>query len=379
MFSRLLLLSVSLFGQVPVPSPSSPPYNPQAEYAAALQARDAGREAQAQEILKAIIAHDLTFAPAWQALGYEKIGDVWVLVQTRGPTPSQANTGTTLPMGIEARGPAPSLTTASPTPLRTGDARTETLPASQPNKGVSKLIRQSVWKQIEIGYAQQISPIRRTMLAAGGEIFERGKQRLMTFRDPLAIHPLCEELSTDKDPRVRKLLVEWLDGVTGSGKDHATLNLIAVAVLDDSADVRRTAIQALANRTDGRIEQTLRSALPCSDEDLLTNAVFALGQLRARSAVPELVNVLQPGLKPGPLKPADWIKQAESWYAKNADATLPPAKIAYIWPPAYNPYRKPPATPSFRSTVQEALIAITGGKNFGFDREAWLQWNRETP
>ena len=39
---------------------------------------------------------------------------------------------------------------------------------------------------------------RQTMLATGGDIFERGRQRLLTLRDPLAIAPLCEELEKRK-------------------------------------------------------------------------------------------------------------------------------------------------------------------------------------
>src|SRR5690606_14254798 len=75
-------------------------------------------------------------------------------------------------------------------------------------------------------------------------------------------------------------------------EDDATMNLVVMALLDPSKQVRRAASDELERRDDPRVIERLRDALYSEEEGILRHAAAALGVLRAWETVPELVEQL---------------------------------------------------------------------------------------
>jgi HEAT repeat protein len=212
--------------------------------------------------------------------------------------------------------------------------------------------------------------------------FADGRRQILAIRDPFSIAALADVLSRG-DVRTRLLLAEALGRFE---QDEATMNLIAMSLFDPVDDVRRAAAAELSRRRDDRMVQALRQAMFSDDERTLRHAATALGRLKARAAVPELISVLS-------TETIDWVRVTVPVYADymlylfgRPTGYWSGAEV-YIYQPAtigvlsatplmgtVDYYELAPVS-VHRTEVQEALIAITG-ENLGFDRAAWQNWWR---
>jgi len=211
--------------------------------------------------------------------------------------------------------------------------------------------------------------------------FEQGRQRLLAINDPLVIPAIIEILSRGGF-YARSLMVEALDAFLA--EDEATYNLLVITLLDPDERLRRSAAIALLKRlADPRIVVELRRALDTDDEWVLRNAAVALGLLKAREAVPDLINRLSVEVKIEYAIPYDelmlGIGQAyvEGFRVKAARgvALIEPVVNVINSGLALGYQDRPQVEYKtiYRTEVQEALVEISG-VNLGFDREAWLDW-----
>ena len=182
----------------------------------------------------------------------------------------------------------------------------------------------------------------------------------------------------------RKVMVESL---AQFDNDEATMNLAVVTLLDPSPEVRGLAAKELARRNDERVVEHLRQALGSEEEDILRNAAAALGVLKARSAIEDLIMVLTTervgtvrisrpvfldGVFVGLGGGTRFVQGGRLVYYR-------PVGIGVMGPGTMvgtaTRYETDIIT-VHRTEVQEALIAITG-QNFGFDADDWLDWWRK--
>ena len=190
---------------------------------------------------------------------------------------------------------------------------------------------------------------------------------------------------SEHDTRSRRLLAEVL---VRSESDTAALNMVALALLDDEETVRAEAVAALAEGKDPRVSEALRLALTCRLDPVVRRAAEALGTLRDRSAVADLIDALNGDAKSqsGP----DISRLFELVAAKlDGPIQVPlgergatyPSQVAVIWldrAASRRPGKGQNRRGALRTEVQEALIAITD-QNYGFDTEAWKIWLRQNP
>ena len=188
----------------------------------------------------------------------------------------------------------------------------------------------------------------------------------MDADDPLAIGPLTRTLSEGNRP-TRRLLAQALGRFHN---DEATMNLVVLALLDPDQPVRREAARALLIQADPRAISDLRTALRSDEDEVVRNAAVALGILGAREAAYDLVDLLS--------------------YTRRATVTIPRSKLvtaiqgSYIAGVRYRvargvaqaepvigvlssgsalsgtPVKVRRTVTTYRTEVQEALIAITG-------------------
>jgi hypothetical protein len=215
------------------------------------------------------------------------------------------------------------------------------------------------------------------------EKFRKARAQLLAIRDPLALPAMTGVLSTGS-VAARRVLVEMLSEFD---EDEATMNLVVMTLLDPSAEIRRLAAIELIGRRDDRVVTHLRGALGSEAEHVLRNAAVALGVLKAREAVGDLVSVLS-------IKTRRTVRVSQPVYLDSIRATFGggyrhlyrdrllyyrPGAIGVLGPGSMvgtaTRYERRTVL-VHRTEVQEALIAITG-QNFGFDAAAWLQWWRQ--
>lgn len=195
------------------------------------------------------IARDPECAEARAALGYVKRNMHWV--QTGEKTPA-------------ATAPA-----AAADPAET--------PPAPPQDPTFVQRRGALVRQIQEIFSQHLLT---SDIAARAE----GRQQLLQIRDPAAAEPIARIFSTG-DESVRQLACEALGQIPG---DEATRLLTRFVLSEDSEEVRRSAISALASRGGGTGLTQLMNALNGSPK-ALDRAAFALGEIGDLRAAPALI------------------------------------------------------------------------------------------
>ncbi len=301
-----------------------------------------GLRSEAHRHLLRAIELDVNHAGARRALGYVRVGGLWV----------------------EGRTPA---------------TRREIEP--EPADEAERLVRavQGEWQR-------RIQLIRRDWLESGkADRVEAGRQRILEIRDPLAIGPLAEVLSRSRDVATRRLLVEALAALPD---EEATLNLAIMGLVEPDRAVREMAVAALTHRDDPQVAIQYRRALHVPSEALVKRAAYGLGEIKARGAVPELIALLTDQRDKWVEVPIrDYFEVWPRAYYRDA-VGIPiggiqvshrrPSVGVYIYADqTINEWQVRNVT-VYRTEVREALRRITG-QDFGFDRVAWEQWLYSQP
>lgn len=265
---------------------------------------------------------------------------------------------------------------------KSGNAPTpEELEAQRKAKRDEKIVRKSIAE-----WHVKIAAIHRGRLEGEGWLSDRfrdGQRQIMEISDPLAIPAITKVLSQGNGA-ARRLMVEALGRFS---EDESTMNLIVVAVLDPSEQIRNMANTELISRKDQRVIEELRGALADEDEFVLRNAADALGALKAREAVEDLIPLLSTVEKQRVRVSLPVFLDsvygtfgcARRYHCGGGFVFYRPQYIGVIGP-AYPMgtinYFENQLVSVHRTEVQEALINITG-QNFGFDDDAWRRWWRE--
>jgi hypothetical protein len=314
-----------------------------------------GLKAAQRKHLKQAIELDPDCEPARVALGYVRVGEMWVDGRTAADQRAQG--------ADEKKAEA-----------------ADTGPSDEEMKVVAAI--QAQW-------TTQIRAIRRHKLESSVErLAEEGRKKIVEIRDPLAILPLTRLLS-DGSWACRDALVEVLSHFP---QDEATMNLSVLALADSDADIRRRALIELLRRNDPRVVPQFRRALYTDSDALVRRAAIGLGNLQAAAAVPDLINVLTTRRV---VSVEGRAHHAVDAYFRNyidvyntptlialgrsteiryrPTLALPAVGMNYVFPPMVQVDRD---VTVFRSEVREALVAITGA-DFGFDAAAWRRWYEE--
>ncbi len=307
--------------------------------------------------------------PARRALGYVRVGDLWV-----------EGAGVAARRGAEGGEPA--------------------------ETNADRLIRAA------LAHWDRMAQIYGDMLESGvREKADLARKKLRAIRDPLAIMPLCEVLTT-RDVACRQALLEVLCMFP---HDEATMGLGAMSLLDSDDELRRAAVGELVRRADPRVVAQFRKALQTEGDVLVKRAAYALGELRARDALGELIDLLTAervksvevpvrayfstwptefltpdpdwglvsvrgyegggwgacGVWPGVPRPSGygtswgWSRGVRDRYWDRCGRWILATVIGSHWDVQ-------PVT-VLRTEVLEALRKITG-QDYGFDRAAWQRW-----
>lgn len=333
-----------------------------------------GLRDQERDHLRRTLDHDPDHADARLRLGYRKSDGRWIDPAVPGRSgerhaaPPQGSDPPPAPGGADVMAPV------DPPPML-DDAR---------RKEQERLVQQILAK-----WNVRVKAIFRGGLAGDDpdvqtRRFREARDRILAIRDPLAIHAIAGVLSTGSVAS-RQVLIEALSKFP---QDEATMNLVVVAVLDPSADIRRRAAVELIPRRDERISRMLREALKHEDEHVLRRAAAALGVLRDRAAIADLIDALSYRVRMNVTvaRPV-FLKDVTGAFARPTVIDTPhgpvvhqPRQIGVL----ADPYsvvgtvtvKEMQVTEIPRTEVQEALIAICG-RNFGFDVVEWKRWLAE--
>jgi hypothetical protein len=320
---------------------------PEDQTALAAWCEEQGLRAERRRHLLRAIELNADYAPARRALGYVRVGELWVDGRQ-----------------VVARG-------KNAVPAEDAD---------QPSD-------EELARAIQIQWRQRIRAIRQSMLDSRVERLAReGRARILEIRDPLAILPLTETLSRG-NAECRLLLVEALSAFP---EDEATMNLAVIGLVDPEREVRGQAVAELSRRKDPRVVAQYRQALRTGNDAVLARAASGLGHMQAAEAIPELIDALT-------ARRTKWVEVPVQRYFTYWPQVFTATTVAEIGLgrevihrprigvchaciglgcEAENTWQFRPVT-VYRTEVLEALKRITG-QNFGFEHDQWHRWYEES-
>lgn len=247
---------------------------------------------------------------------------------------------------------------------------------------VDKLVREIVSKwfvRVKAIYGDRMAGKR----SASDPKFVDARKQLLAIQDPLAI-PAISNVLGKGNKAVRRVMIECLSQFL---QDEATMNLLVIAVLDPSSEIRQLAAIELIPRKDDRLVDRLRDGLAAPEEVTLRNAATALGVIKAKAAVPDLIAVLsRETVQTVQVTRPVFVRRVTSTFGGGTTVRVNdrnyyyrPDRIGVLDPEVLmgtETTSEVQIVSIYRTEVQEALIAITG-ENHGFDGDAWLKWWKE--
>jgi hypothetical protein len=298
--------------------------------------------------LERSIELDPDFAPARTALGYVRVGSIWV--DGRNGAQHQKR-----PDNAAAAGG------------RNSDDRDD----------------EKVLQSLQNEWNRRIRAIQRTYLNSRlDRLIEDGRRRILEIRDPVAILPLAQNLGRGPLGQ-RELLVEALRAFE---QDEATMNLAVIVLTDRYRSVREPALAELVERKDERVAAQFRKALASRNGELIRRAATGLAALERTEAVPDLIEVLTAQgrmLVDIPVRRLFHDMSADFEGKQTVDVggrtiRLKPAVglIDSGGTVQVEVEQQMREVTIYRTDVLEALRKLTG-QDFGFDYSKWRLWYEE--
>lgn len=289
---------------------------------------------------------------AREALGFVQVGEKWVLK-------SRLDKGANEQISPEAVTPD------------------EAESIDEKNSALVRAIQSQWYRQIRAIRDQKLDSVNPQRL-------QDGREKILAIDDPLAIRPLARVLGDGGAP-ARDVLVEVLARFS---QDEATVHLAVLAIVDPEENIRRKALVELKRRNDQRVTLQFRKGLYSQNDELIRRAAIALGVLRDRSAIPDLIELLTAErTKLVEISTRAFFQNLVYVFAQRTDYVTSNSRTVGYFPvveinsPGFNTvivdrdFQLRQVT-VYRTEVLEALRGITG-QSFGFDAEDWRRWYQE--
>ncbi|WZO99858.1 HEAT repeat domain-containing protein [Isosphaeraceae bacterium EP7] len=263
----------------------------------------------------------------------------------------------------------------------------------------------------EASWSRRLKILHAAIVDGGEPRRTEAEQQLREIRDENAVRPLLRAFGAESTA-IRSLLVRVLGEIPGS---RAGTALVEGFLHEDDAEVRQSAMTEIARRKDAGSIPRLSNALRSRDVRVVNRAAWALGNLKATSALQRLIGALTTveeqvvwmptGQAPPPssvgvigaVAPAPASVggfqgglSGGGSYALLTPPVVAPGAVAFgaaampLGPTADFGYNgamsagkgpMPVSVPYVNRNVEvrEALIKLTG-QDFGFDAQAWRRW-----
>ncbi len=189
---------------------------------------------------------------------------------------------------------------------------------------------------------------------------------IAAITDPAAVEGLVEALRDETDPRIQKMLVETLGGIPSRSAQN---NLVVIAMATDMNDPFGRELRELCVRllqqphfSQAEVVSTILPFLrptPETPNDRVQKAAWLSGQMGDPSAVPALINALVTTHKIQIAGGGGNMTASQGSGGKGLQmGNKPQFRLVQVQ----------------NQSALDALRLLTDSRDYGFDKEAWLDW-----
>jgi hypothetical protein len=234
-------------------------------------------------------------------------------------------------------------------------------------------------------FAARYASLEQTVRSLDGRYFigraeERhigyAKLEALVAQDSLALEAIFNVMTRSRHEIFREAVLDLFTGTQGL---EATEYLAVMALEDRSAAIRANASESLLKRDPLVVIQILLRALSEPSAAIQNRAVDLLAKLDAQESIPKLISLL--------------VGERKKWVESSVEDQLIDTRYAYgtFYGPCmqvttlvnespvftYRSEFRRENVPVYRNTVRDALVKLTG-QDFGFDQAAWATWYEGT-
>lgn len=293
---------------------------------------DNGLSKERREHLNQALQLDPDHAAARAALGYTRVGNLWVESETVIETEAQ----------------------------RTAAANQAQREAEREQRRTRSKLHFEL-KDIERKY---FSGVARERAQGGIELLA------FSVRDPLALPAMFDYLKGQRSLLMRDRIVKVF---THSTDPQTTLYIVYAALKDPSQKIRQYAIKELFRRDPQDVVPILAAAVDLNSNAIKTRAADLLTKFNDPSAIPALIDNLV-SQQMASIEYVDRTSYSKQIRWRSKSATI--ADIPRDYPEYFETKRRRAEVSVYHHPVRDALRRLTG-VDFGFDQNAWRRWHQK--
>jgi hypothetical protein len=192
-----------------------------------------------------------------------------------------------------------------------------------------------------------------------------GLAKMQAIADPVASPALKELLDDEKEPANLRVLYTELLGQMVTTSPLARGTLVDRALYDKDEQVRERALSALEQGDTRAIGAMFAKALGDKKNEVVNRAALGVARMKYEPGIPSLIDHLE-------TKHTVITGQGQG----NIGAGFNPGGGLGSFSAGGGP--KATNTKFKNDGVRQALVTLTGSKDFGFDTDAWRNWYAET-
>jgi hypothetical protein len=214
----------------------------------------------------------------------------------------------------------------------------------------------------EVEWAINLRRSHKALTGSDAARAAQAQEQILAASDVHAAPALVELLKKEQLQPIRKLLV---DALAGNRSGTATAALMECAVKDADREIRERAIDALLARKHPDMVRQLAEALQSNDNAEVNRAAGLLAALDYETAISPLIDAL-----------VTTHKQQINTNQGQINAGFSPGRGGGLSFGGRGP--KVVRYPMQNPDVLSALVDLSGGQNFDYDKRAWRAWYANT-
>ena len=218
-------------------------------------------------------------------------------------------------------------------------------------------------RKTELAEKEWKSNLKRWRGWLDGPRTQEAVDKINRISDPFATRALTDLLTADKEERYRKLYVEALARIDSPS---AWMALCARSLSDPVEEIRLTCLDYITERPAPAFTDFFAGKLRDKENTIVNRAGLALGRLKDRKAIVPLIEALRTShihvvapAQPGTTAGFGGITGGSSGGFSGSFGNSGPKLVKREYD---------------NQDVLQALIELTGGQNFSYDKDAWKAW-----
>jgi hypothetical protein len=223
---------------------------------------------------------------------------------------------------------------------------------------VELLDRRKELKVSHADWANNLERLRRWLIGRREDRSAQALVEIQSIEDPLAAEAIASMLKRETDPELKRL---WMEVASRLDHRSAIDVLVELSLLDPDPEMRHQSLEYLIKSGRRGLIAPYVRALKDKNNEIVNRAGAALGQIGDPSAIGPLIDAL---ITKHRLKVADGN----------------PGQQGYTFSPQGGGFSFGGGGPKFvtqairNPDVLGALVNLSGGASFDYDREQWRRW-----